>query len=530
MPTIEKYPNTRLVNTLNCLTICLKGGEDEFVLNQGSKASFEIQIENDFTAPANGETFTLAGVTFTFNNPVPNNYNSKEILSTDKGSELKEWLIGAIGLNYNFEGVTITENPTGFRLEFCDFGFRENYNFELPVFMQVQSSNGESFNINDNKRLLWQLFCKTLDGEKDIPISTPSNPMVHRKEGIIISNCFDVKSDISIHVKTRIPTLDLIPSNDDTIKKEFYLKYGTVEYIQSSEECKAEFGDWITADTFSVINALYQPDDPNAFSDYVFPLQKKFLTNIPSGFTINCDTYRWLWLCVPSDQLNLFVTLKTFDSEGNNIITDDISVSSLDGNNVIILPVGTSNINLLYPPINFTDVQSYSLEIKSIESGSPPIINSLSEEYLIRIDKRIKCCDVEVYYKTDAGGYDTISFDYIKSIDYEVEQTEICLDTMCGGVYTDRLINNGRSMVNAKAKEKITLTTSVYQKNRTHREIFKQFKKSNIRLIRVKDLSLNDVLRTFLIEPNGIKIFEKGEKLKMDVVGYFEESLSTNEI
>lgn len=635
MSTLISYPATNRANTLNCIEICLEGSDEDFIENAGSVATATVSIGGTIEATPDGTTFILAGITFTIRTVVVGLFNSTEIQFDGNATIFRDRLFGALGLNYNFEDVTITTVPApiGIDLVWNSIGIQPDFDFDVSFAFIVTEihANGTNF-ILKNKRLLYQLYC-VVDGGTDLRICDPQNPSVHTKGGSIIPNCFNTANEINDVLKTTAPALDSTQYIDETIKKTFYLKHGTVEYINVQIErndwrygyidgegeladtvtdvkfnlvsiplagypydvstavgldqghalavdlkawlisegyvidqvgvihgnsgyfamfirsddfdalpltfvtdtvdpsgvwekrsteiilnCNDEYGDYIKEDDFQVINALHRPDDLTKLLEYVASATgNMFLTGIPSGSTVCCDTFRWLWLCfLPDLDTAVFVTL-TFIHNG--IETQDDQPIVVVGD-VLVLAAGPANIALFYPAINFTDLDSYSLQVRTLDPG---IIN-LSEKYEFKMQQTDCCCEVQIYYKTDIGGFDTLCFDKIQSIDYEVEQVEICTDVNCGGS-----ILEGRGMVNGSLKEKITLITKKYQRTMEQRDIFMQFKKSNSRMIKAIDLNGDDVLRTFIVDAGGVRIFEAGGKLTVSVSGYYEETESTQE-
>lgn len=343
----------------------------------------------------------------------------------------------------------------------------------------------------------------------------------------------DVHGQLSNLVKTRTPKLSQTAVElDQTITKLVRLRASS---RQLNNEGALAYGDVLTTDEATIVNAALQVDGPSDFSGYTYQygagnndVSGKFWTSRPQVSVANKNENIWLWAYANLQSVYeaegetvsaVVYTLETkFYNENGLLGSSETTVANNDG--VLIIPAGPANgIHPLTTQPLATRYEITLMGVATIGSGDTRDLN-VTETMVIHINSA-SCEEVQLFFLSPRGGYDTLTFNRTNALEITTQMQEICIDEPCGG----DIIDTGKSQFGGVSAERLVLETTGYQKNTALRRYLRDFKISESRFILAQDEDGQNILRRFLVEPGTLRVWQDGEKLRLSVAGTYGNEL-----
>lgn len=282
-----------------------------------------------------------------------------------------------------------------------------------------------------------------------------------------------------------------------------------------------EYNDFETTPLFSAINMAIQCNSDITIDDFCRTANGDpvcFLNARPQESTICKDTDIFLYACLNAKSLftalipNISYTIVRTHYLGGAVNYSNVQALPSDEDQVICIPAGTANPQYTSTPPPY---DKYTIQVMArLDFGPLGVVNfEMTKEQCFIVSKQC-CCDVEILFQSDPGGYDTICFEKVKYIDLQVTQTEICKSTPCGGCAK-------RGQTNTEAYEKYTLECKCVRSDQAI-EMFRQFKKSESRLI-----NIDGKLVDFLVDSDSVRIYEGKGGVTLTATGRVGGNLKT---
>lgn len=496
-----------------CLVWCVDS--DDFIIDECDTPSNSVIDAPDAAGKAPDATeFTILNTTFTVDSgqPFTNTSFAYDLVSS---VQTMENVINMITSNQVSFGYIVTGNHygTGFQITItaCECGFIDPFVFDVtPLnWTSVETNPTNTLDLDDTYRYLIQLMCDDCTPLTELMAYSP----IYRN-GASVPQCVDLSGFIPL--STDPPEYDLLRTIDiiDDATKDVYIRYGS----RTVDGCTVNYGQFATSDPVTVINSAFQINDPDKFTPYCFDGTfgvTKFLTTNPRR-EVCAD--EWVWLYYHSNVNKFYGSLvpKFVRYRKSGAAPVDVPIGTKDG--LYFIASGNNGIPLV---LNVGD--SYTVQVFATIVGD----FAISEEITFTV---VDCCcegaNNEIYFLDAPGGYSTMRFDCLKSIDIEQEGTEVCINIPCEGTFEEKLTTGGRSSGVRDSKELITLYLN--QPNCDEwLTFFKNFKASRHHYIRSLDTNGDEIIRKLFVPPSGVRIFEKGDLLQLTVSGYFHTDLKT---
>lgn len=412
---------------------------------------------------------------------------------------------------------------------FNEPGPQENWTFTVPGFAVLNEFVGESAELANNFKFAYRLYeVDEFGDEKPICPLQCADP-IFDEVGNPTPLPIDVQHDISPRLRTTWPT-DLTEGviKDTNITGLYFLRYGAL--VQAEGECSATLCNVQESTRFCVVNQAlnlefgdpkeqklkYQIDDRN-----IAAFQVQFLTSAPNVRTVCLSDYDFLWINANWEKVTdtpvtrYFFLARFFDNAGGNVA----NVGELDlannTDNVYRIPTGPANIaniaNVAIPDL--AGICYYEINVVA-QIPSAPFILNFSEIVRYYIDHKC-CCSHPIYFLDVLGGYTSMPFKCVESVDFTNEATEICLDTFCPD-YTDELVS-GRASLNSKGYATKTLELRRWPKTFENLAMFKAFKMAERKLEVFTDSDGMDRTRSVITVPGTTRIWQEQGVISMTI-------------
>jgi len=514
--------------------IQMKFQADDFLIYPGDAASVCFLFENNQPNPP-GLIFEMLEIQYstdvaTTNNTVDLSSNSSLVNAVE--------FLNMLESNFLWKDYDIELMPAGngwmVCLTNCEVGIINNWFFDFTEFENpptLSGTTGNDLNSISGYNVWYQLYCIDEDGKKVPVCNTPDCIAPFVKDGEVLPICVDFSEDIKSLMGIECPFLGCGPILQDAFKKEFCVKYGNFQ-DDINTECGRQAGPVFETSNFTVQNSVIRIDDTKDLSAYGFepgvPLE--FLTIAPDTILYCKNTCQFLTICLDVQafyqfpfgaEVTYFANTNYYGPDGNVI---SFCTHSFQGDGVYTLPVNQQ----IDCPADACEI-CYQI-VARVDFG--PFLGGafeleVTEEFCIKIAPNC-CCDSEILFLDDLGSFPSIPF-CIKTEDIDVQQTEICVDIPCGSI-GERLTKGGKSLTNTKAIERISLESDWFPRRKEEKIFLKSFKKSEVKLIKHCDVDGNVVLKKFLVEPGGCRVYQKSGKIKVEVNGYLHHELPAQSI
>ena len=393
---------------------------------------------------------------------------------------------------------------------------------------QVAFTDGVAPEYVPGFELLYQLFCYTEDEDgivyEDLICKLQNAPMlVDEETGEVLQNCIDLSDLLSNQVRTQIPDCSTKHVYDESICKQVFIKYGS-QQIDDTAGCGTKQGTFSKSGVIEIINqAINCKDGSNGVSQYnsngTFLDSVKFLTTGPRTKFICEDTCDWLWINLNFNRTTGFLSeyyiLYQFYDEDGVRFNNHLELTDIEEDGVLIVPSGVNieNYDNMFLPIDWDRVCRYTIDIFAL--STIPTSAQYSETFTYVL-KHGCCCNNQVYWLDSLGGYSSMGFECIESIDITDTYTEICTDVKCGELSTKLL--SGKSQLGTEITERTTLISPKMPKNEDTICMLRDLKASDRKFIIFEDSNGDKFPQSVLVEPGSTRIFIKDGALRVSLV------------
>jgi len=354
--------------------------------------------------------------------------------------------------------------------------------------------NGE----NEFKRIIYRLFCVDTQTYLTDPDGEPAIQPSSISEFVTV----DFNKLIACNLVTRVPTLGISNTTDNTSKKTVRLEAGTSTVDLDNCENNAVTWDAVS-DEVTIINSYYQNwEDKPEGRDAIF-------MNTFSEFKPICkDAEDFIYVC---GQVNIRIEIK--DISGNY---QDVFYGSLNADDISIFNVGPEFIADL-ASISVDEICSYNVYNNGIDFKTTYIVKDC-------------CCSkdsrVDLYFLDLRGGYTLMNTTCVESMVVTKSGTEICRTENCFTDERDAVANFGSQYMVKQRWLKVSLEIKVLI-DKTNIRLYQSFAASGKYVAKYfcPDEGKRNLLEGFIIETLDIPTLKEDEFTKISVTGYFSHGI-----
>jgi hypothetical protein len=535
--TLASSPTTsQPIPISDCLRWVFEPDSADVITTPGVIAEIVVTFPGSPTDPGNGTEFVMWGYTFTTDSGSDFTATSFDVVVGNKLSTMNNFA-GMVASNFFFaRAVSVEVGASTVTLTWNECGEQENFgatqmffdNIEGSAITSAVATNGTTPVYVDGYRIAYRLRRTDVNTEANSGYVTNFEGMEPNKGCTTVDDAaFDAMPTVRRLLKTPIPDLDLThPAVAyDGIIQYFSLIYG---WIYRDGNCQSQSGLFEFTGRSFVWNAYFQAKDVYRTRKYwpgatggLPPGQSyvKFLTTSPDKMRVFVDSKCWLWYMVNGaiqSWTNLRLNIAATKHDGSGTLTSVIVSDSGYGINAVnvspdyIISLGMSGITA-------ETLSHYTVKIMTQNSGSEFDVTQITEDktfYVMTACNTDKFTDL--YFLTPIGGIGTIPVQIIES---NVNQAgdEILLDVPCTASREDKARYGGRTLSNIRSYESFTFR-SIDNGNVT--EFFRDLKLSPQRWVKMDAEDGSVVARKLIIEPGGVKIYEDGPTVTVEVTGY----------
>lgn len=533
----------------DCIRWCLQPDTADAITTAGSFATVVITIPGTCTVPADGTTFKVWGYDFTVDSS--NDFTSSSFKVVTSGFFTFFNLSEMFRANIFFSrSVVVTGVVVGsdFELTLTWRECREQprfsvENMDLAVFTTIGGSgaatNGTSPVYVDGYRIITRAFVWQDATNSGTGIGVFTGLESEKQCTTVGETCIDLNPDIAGELYTPLPELTSTSFTSAidlgrTMMRLFSLEYGWTY----RENCVAKSGTIKRSDKVLVLNAAFDDTDPYQIRRYWYdhpdgypPDQtvSDFLTTAPKKTKLCFDSIKWLWMLNnwqdDFGQYALKARFIIYDHSGTVSSTENFIVNNP-------LTMGSSwhqPVNFNVSPgflvtqfgINLSNVSKYEVQVVGVDTLDYNDVLFNATEYLTFVPGH--CCEeyTDLYFLNPCGGIDTVVM-MIEEIEVVQGGQEVAVEIPCGGTRHDRATNGGRTLTNLRSYVKYTLSAE-FQRNEEFTRWVKHIRQSPLRWIRVTDESGTAMAKKILIQPGGVKSYEVGVGIRIEIEGYLQD-------
>jgi len=358
-------------------------------------------------------------------------------------------------------------------------------------------------------KIVWQLFENGLQKQGEAMEMNGIVPIVNQMNGAVIPVKINFSDIVTRSLKTTFPTYKYNEVQYDyTILNRYFLRYGwlNITGCDQSEVFTKQTNDII------IVNNSLDKNSVLGFLDYCYDINTPTRRAKFMNFAHECNsmikatTNQWLWFydMLPAQKVGITIRqfvlytflgadLTTISSTEIDYNTAGILPLSEDGIGVIIIPAGFGNC-----PVTVPGNAKYLRISVRYEEGATKTTISESATFILTDN----CSNYEFYFLSSKGGYDTILFEKIEEVTFDINQTTINLNKYCreynlvnetgtepseAGVldYLTFLNTTGRKQVNTSEKKEFKVTSKRIRPQTAEANYFEEFLKSESRKIRL---------------------------------------------
>ncbi len=442
----------------------------DFLVSAGTAAQFVIDCSALSVASIAPAGVLLIASNSYLTSATENNYqriNTSAVLtSTLLASRIK----AALEANSNiFTDYTVALSGAGsdiITVTAREVGVKSDFSFSYGGFAATGITNSETNGTDavylDNYRLIVEIW-ESSNGVPTKQISKES--YIPNSNGLFSIN---IGRKVAPLLKSRFVFSLPFPSNvnfDDLISKTFMLRYGEM-YSDSLDECRNRTRDFATSSEILVVNSAFQRADA---SDKTAEMcANEFMTNTPE-YTEMCENsvgYLWIWLedilvfpapvgVVYSSFWEIFYTDGTSDS----VIGSSLPSVPVLANGFVCVQSGWDFISFYSDPLKVASYYRVRFVVRDTALPIPTGDTYYGSKYF----KIVPCCEgqVEMYFQNEYGGFDTITFTQLSSIDIAQENAvfESFLDCADAVIANDGTGAKGKGIINQSARDVFEVTS-----------------------------------------------------------------------
>lgn len=531
--TLSSGPSTsQPIPISDCLRWVFAPDSGDVIAAGGTVAEIVIVFPASPTDPGDGTTFIMWGHTFETQSATDYTAISFKVVAGDDLQTMNNFA-AMVASNFFFAQATTVEVDSGANtvtITWNECGDQENFGATQMVFDDIEGNaitsatpaNGTTPEYVDGYRVVYRMRRVDIGNEANSGFITAFEGMEPNKGCTDVDAvAFDGMPTARKLLKTPLPNLD---NSHPAVAYDGIIQYFSLEYgwVYRDGNCIPRSGDFQFTNRSFVWNAYFQPEDVYRTRKYwpgasggLPPGQShyKFLTTQPNPHKLLIDSKAWLWYMINEavqslGTLELRVVAET--SSGGAPNTDVVVSNSGYGVNAVnvspsyILTLGLSGVTA-------ETLVSYSV---AIVLDNVQITEAVSF-YIIQTCESDK--DTDLYFLTPIGGIGTLP---VHIIEKNANQTgdEILLDVPCTASREDKGRYGGRTLSNIRSYESFTFRA--YENSTEATNFFRDLKLSPQRWVRRQAEDGTWIARKLIIEPGGVKVYEDGPKVTVEVTGY----------
>lgn len=524
----------------DCLLWTFAPDDADVVSTPGVAASLVVVFPSSPSAPSNGTEFTMWGNVFEIQSGTDFTANSFKVVAGDANDTISNFVsmvlanyffaaAVTVAANYGTRTVTITWNECG---EQANFG-SEQMDFTGITGTAITSAtptNGTTPVYVDGYKFVYRML------RTDI-VNDANSGFVTAFEAIDPNKDCTGGDDVGFNgmptarrlLKTEIPALD---NSHPTVAFDGPIQYFSLQYgwVYRDANANARSGEFATTSRSAVWNAYFEPDDVYKVRRYwpgatgglpAGQLHVRMLTQQPNPHHLLKKSKAWFWYMV-NDAVQTYTNIRmrivAYKKDGTSVTDTHVVPNSSYGINAVnvspsyVVSLGLSGVTI--DTLNYYDVAIFKQN-----SATPTDVTQITEAHTIYV---IDICDsdrhTDVYFLDKLGGIGTLPMEIIEETASQTGD-EILLDVPCSASRADKAAYGGRTLSNIRSNMVLTLRT-FFKGGDEYVNFFRSMKLSPQRWIRTTDETGAFIARKFIVEPGGVKVFQEGAKVSLEVSGY----------
>lgn len=522
----------------DCLRWVFQADDADVVTTPGVQAELVVLFPGSPTDPGNGTEFTIWGHLMTTESSSDYTATSFDVVVGDKLATMNNFA-SMIAANYYFNRAVTIDIDSGsstVTLTWNDCGEQQNFGATQMEFSGIAGSaitsgtatNGTTPVYVDGYRIQYRMWRIDIDGANDGPVMayegmTPNLLCTTTEEA-----AFDGMPTARELLNTPLPPLD---NTHPDVSYDGIIQYFTLEYgwTYRGANCQALSGDFAFSQRPSVWNAYFNPEDVYRIRKYwpgatgglpAGQSHVKFLTNKPESLKVLKTSKCWLWYMINEavqsfTQLKLRVVAQRTDG-GSPSIDVNVTNSGYGINPVNISPSYIASLGLT--GVTIDTLVSYSVAI----FGDATQFTETTSYYLLDTCED-NLLETDIYFLNQIGGISTIP---VRIIEKSANQTgdEILLNVPCTASREEKGKYGGRTLSNIRSYESFTFRS--FENGPEINDFLKDMKLSPQRWVRRQAEDGTWIARKLIIDPGGVKVYEDGPKVTVEVSGFLGDILT----
>lgn len=512
----------------------------DVVQTPGVAATLVVVFPSSPSVPADGTEFTMWGQVLEIQSTPASSANSFKVTAGDAADTITNF-VDMVTANYFFANNTTVSANYGTRtvtLTWNECGEQPNFGSEQMDFTGITGTaitsatptNGTTPVYVDGYKFVYRMIRTDIVDDANSGAVTAFEAMEPNKDctgGDDVG--FNGMPTARRLLKTNMPNLD---DNHPDVDFDGPIQYFSLQYgwTYRDANANAKSGDFQTTTRSAVWNAYFTPDDVYKARRYwpgatgglpAGQTHVRMLTTQPNPHKLLKKSKAWMWYMV-NDAVQTYTNIRlrvvVTKKDGSTATSTHIVPNSSYGINAVnVSPSYVVSLGLSGVTIDTIDF--YDLAIFKQNSATPTDVTQITEAHTIYV---IDICDNErhtdIYFLDKLGNIGTLP---VEIIERNVNQSgdEILLDVPCSASREDKAKYGGRTLSNVRSYETLTLRT-FFSGGDEYIDFFKSMKLSPQRWIRTTDETGAFIARKFIVEPGGVRIYQDGPKVSLEVSGY----------
>lgn len=524
----------------DCLLWTFEPDDSDVVSTPGVAASLVIVFPSSPSAPANGTEFVMWGHVMEIQSGTPFTARTFKVEAADANGTIGNF-VDMVSANYFFASAVTVSVDYGTRtvtLTWNECGEQPNFGSEQMDFAAITGTaitsatptNGTTPVYVDGYKFVYRMLRTDIVNDANSGFVTAFESMEPNKDctgGDDVG--FNGMPTARRLLKTYMPALD---NNHPTITFDGPIQYFSLQYgwVYRDANANAMSGEFAFTNRSAVWNAYFEPYDVYKVRRYwpgatggLPPGQTlpRMLTQQPNSHYLLKKSKAWLYYMI-NDAVQSYTNLRmrvVVEKIGGGTVSSTFIVpnSSFGINAVNTSPSFVVSLGL--SGVTIDNIESYACAIFTQNSATPTDVTQITEAHIFYV---MQVCDsaqhTDIYFLDKLGGIGTLPVEIIEETANQVGD-EILLDVPCSASREDKARYGGRTLGNIRSNISYTLRT-FFKGGDEYLDFFRSMKLSPQRWIRTTDETGAFVARKFIVEPGGVKVFQEGPRVSLEVSGY----------
>ena len=524
----------------DCLLWTFAPDDADVVSTPGVAASLVVVFPSSPSAPANGTEFVMWGNVFEIQSGTDFEANSFKVVAGDANDTISNFVsmvlanyffasAVTVATNYGTRTVTLTWNECGeqplFGSEQMDFT-----DITGTAITSATPTNGTTPVYVNGYKFAFRMLRTDIVDDANSGFVTAFEAMEPYRDCTGSEDVgFNGMPTARRLLKTEMPALD---NSHPTVAFDGPIQYFSLQYgwVYRDANANARSGEFATTSRSAVWNAYFEPDDVYKVRRYwpgatgglpAGQLHVRMLTQQPNPHHLLKKSKAWFWYMV-NDAVQTYTNIRmrvVVEKIGGGTVSSTFVVpnSSFGINAVNTSPSFVVSLGL--SGVTIDNIESYACAIFTQNSATPTDVTQITESHIFYV---MQVCDsdqhTDIYFLDKLGGIGTLPVEIIEETANQVGD-EILLDVPCSASREDKARYGGRTLGNIRSNISYTLRT-FFKGGDEYLDFFRAMKLSPQRWIRTTDETGAFIARKFIVEPGGVKVFQEGAKVSLEVTGY----------